>query len=349
MHFGMFMQFETRAGGSESAAFAEGFELVDTAEACGLDGAWLAEMHFSPDRSVLSSPITIASSIATRTQRLRVGMAVYVLPLNNPLRIAEEVATLDQISQGRFDFGIGRSGFARSYDTYGVPYSESRSRFREALDIILKAWEGESFSYEGEYFQVSNATVAPQPFQKPHPPFRMAATTAETFPQAGADGFPIFVGLRGMDIPELRENLDHYRTAWREAGHPGDGDVYVRIPVYVGLTEDAAVEEPFDSIQAYFGRMGNLYAAESGKAGIQATELRDNRAARLSGLSYEDILATKVAFGTPEGLVDRFSQLKEELGLDGVVAELNAGGLIPHDVVVRNLRLMCEKVMPEFQ
>lgn len=84
MHFGMFMQFETRPGASQNGAFAEGFELVDTAEACGLDGAWLAEMHFSPDRSVLSSPITIASSIATRTRRLRIGMAVYVLPLNNP-------------------------------------------------------------------------------------------------------------------------------------------------------------------------------------------------------------------------------------------------------------------------
>lgn len=122
---------------------------MDTAEECGLDGAWLAEMHFTPDRSVLSSPITIASSIATRTRRLRIGMAVYVLPLDNPLRIAEEVATVDQISAGRFDFGTGRSGFARSHDICGVPHSESCERFREALDIILPAWEGEHFSKIG--------------------------------------------------------------------------------------------------------------------------------------------------------------------------------------------------------
>ena len=349
MHFGMFMQFETRPGGNQATAFVEGFELVDTAEACGLDGAWLAEMHFTPDRSVLSSPITIASSIATRTRRLRIGMAVYVLPLNNPLRIAEEVATVDQISEGRFDFGIGRSGFARSYDIYGVPYNESRDRFREALDIILQAWEGEPFSYDGNYYQVTNATVAPLPYQRPHPPFRMAATTAETFPRAGADGYPIFVGLRGMDIPELRDNLKQYRAAWKDAGHPGDGDVSLRVPVYVGLTETGAIEEPFESIQAYFGRMGRLYAADSGSAGIQATELRDQRAARLSVLSYDDILATKVAFGTPAGLVDRFTELREELGLDGVVAELNAGGMIPHDVVMRNIRLLTEKVMPAFR
>ena len=349
MHFGMFIQFETRPDSTQAASFCEGFELVDTAEECGLEGAWLAEMHFTPDRSVLSSPITIASSIATRTRRLRIGMAVYVLPLNNPLRIAEEVATVDQISEGRFDFGIGRSGFARSYDIYGVPYNESRGRFREALDIIMRAWEGESFSYDGNYYQVTNATVAPLPYQRPHPPFRMAPTTAETFPRAGADGYPIFVGLRGMDIPELRDNLKQYRAAWQAAGHPGNGDVSLRIPVYAGLTEKDAIEEPFESIQAYFGRMGRLYAADSGSAGIQATELRDQRGARLSALSYDDILATKVAFGTPAGLVDRFTQLREELGLDGVVAEFNAGGLIPQDVVVRNIHLLTEKVMPAFK
>lgn len=349
MHFGMFMQFETRPGGTQSGAFAEGFELIDAAEAMGLDGAWLAEMHFTPDRSVLSSPITIASSIATRTQRLRIGMAVYVLPLNNPLRIAEEVATVDQISEGRFDFGIGRSGFARSYDIYGVPYAESHDRFREALDVILQAWQGEPFSYAGEFYQVNNATVAPLPYQRPHPPLRMAATTAETFPRAGADGFPIFVGLRGMDIPELRHNLKAYRQAWRDAGHDGDGNVSLRVPVYVGLTQAGAVEEPFESIQAYFGRMGRLYEAESGSAGIEQTELRDQRAARLAEQSYEDILSTKVAFGTTESLVDRFAQLREELGLDGVVAELNAGGMIPHDVVLRNIRLLTEKIMPSFK
>jgi alkanesulfonate monooxygenase SsuD/methylene tetrahydromethanopterin reductase-like flavin-dependent oxidoreductase (luciferase family) len=177
----------------------------------------------------------------------------------------------------------------------------------------------------------------------------MAATTAETFPRAGENGYPIFVGLRGMDIPELRGNLNEYRKAWCAAGHAGDGDVSLRVPVYVGLTGKAAIEEPFQSIQNYFGRMGRLYAAESGSAGIQQTELRDQRAARLSDLSYDDILETKVAFGTPEGLVERFTELREELGLDGVVAEFNAGGMIPHDTVLRNVRLLCEKVMPAFR
>ena len=108
--------------------------MVDAAEKMGLDGVWLAELHFNPARSVLSSPIVVASAIAARTKRLRVGMAVYVLPLSNPLRIAEEVATVDQISEGRFEFGIGRSGFARSYDVYSIPYNESQDRFAESRE-----------------------------------------------------------------------------------------------------------------------------------------------------------------------------------------------------------------------
>lgn len=349
MFFGAFMEFGNRVGVSEAKAFQEGFRMVDAAEEQGLDGVWLAELHFNPTRSVMSSPIVIASSIATRTKRLRVGMAVYVLPLSNPLRIAEEVATVDHISEGRFEFGIGRSGFARSYDVFSIPYSESQERFAESLNIILQAWEGKEFSYEGKYYNVDKATISPVPFQQPHPPLRIAANSADTFVRLGEAGHPIFVGLRGMDIPELRQNVDAYRKSWREAGHPGDGDVCLRIPVYAGETEGQAMDEPFESISGYFGRMGSLYREQAGKSGLEATELADGRAEQLAGLSYEDMLKTKIAFGTAEHLVDRFNQLKEELGLDGVVAELNPGGLIPEERVLRSLKIVTEKVMPAFK
>jgi alkanesulfonate monooxygenase SsuD/methylene tetrahydromethanopterin reductase-like flavin-dependent oxidoreductase (luciferase family) len=100
------------------------FETADRAEAWGIDCVWLGEIHFTPTRSVISASLQVASAIAARTRRLRVGTAVQVLPLNHPLRIAEEVATVDHISEGRFEFGIGRSGVVRSYDTYGVPYGQ---------------------------------------------------------------------------------------------------------------------------------------------------------------------------------------------------------------------------------
>src|SRR5213076_3331546 len=147
-----------------------GLELVDAAEAWGLDGVWLGEIHFNPARSVQSAPIALASFVAARTRRVRVGTAVQILPLGNPLRIAEEVATVDHLSEGRFDFGIGRSGSPRAYDSLGIPYAESQGRFQEALEIILEAWKGEAFSYQGKFYRFENATVSPRPCQLPHPP-----------------------------------------------------------------------------------------------------------------------------------------------------------------------------------
>src|SRR4051794_6399264 len=145
MEFGMFYEFPVRPGDDEATAFSEGFGLVDDAEAMGLDAVWLSESHIAPGRSVLASPTVIASAIAGRTKRMRIGTAVYVLPLSSPLRIAEEGATLDHVSQGRLIFGVGRSGNPRAYEAYGVPYSESRDRFVEALQIVRKAWTEPTF------------------------------------------------------------------------------------------------------------------------------------------------------------------------------------------------------------
>ena len=352
MDFGMFMEFGNRENRSEAGSFREGFNLVEAGESWGLDSAWLAEFHFNPVRSVLSSPIVVAGAIAARTKRMRVGMAVYVLPLNNPLRIAEEVATVDHISEGRFDFGIGRSGFTRSYDIYGTPYSESQARFRESLEIIREAWKGETFSYQGDHFRIENATVTPRPYQDPHPPLRMAAVTAETFPRVAHDGFPIFVGLRGMDIPELKTHLKIYRQAWLDAGHPGKGNVYLRVPVYAGATEQAAYEEPYDSITYYFNRQSQLVSQNVASLANQvhlSSEDLQSQADRLARLNYQDILDKKVIFGSAEGLIDRIAFLQEELGLDGIVAELNAGNLIPEEKITQSLKILTHQVMPAFK
>src|SRR3712207_4240456 len=182
MEFGVFHEFPRRPDQSDADAFAESFELVDCAERWGLDVMWLAELHIS-GRSVLAAPLTVAAAIAARTERLKIGTAVQVLPLVNPLRLAEEAATVDQLSRGRLIFGVGRSGFARTYNAYGIPYAESRDRFAEALAVILKAWTEPSFSHEGRYHSFKNVSLPPKPYQQPHPPIRIAATTPNTFPQ----------------------------------------------------------------------------------------------------------------------------------------------------------------------
>lgn len=354
MDFGIFLDFTVRQGRKQPDAFREAFQLVDIADETGLDTVWLGENHFNRNRP-LSAPIVVAGSIATRTKRLKVGMAVQVLPLINPIRIAEEAATVDQISQGRFEFGVGRSGNVGAYEAMGIPYDESRERFQEALDIILEAWKGEPFSYHGKHNHIEGALVTPLPFQKPHPPVRLASTGEDSFSRVGRLGFPIFLSMRGMDIYDLERSLKDYHQAWRQAGHPGDGgDISVRFPMYISTTEEGAIEEPRESIEAFFARMRNRYLQgrdEEGGGGAEAERLERlrARAERLEKLSYEEILETKVICGTPERVIDRLIQFRETIGLSGITAELNPGGLLPEEAVQRSLKLLTQEVMPAFK
>src|SRR5205807_4415857 len=131
----------------------QSFAQVDAIERWGLDVIWLAELHFLPERSVASAPLLIATAVAARTKRVKIGIAVQVLPLCHPLRLAEEVATLDHVSQGRLVFGVGRSGFARTYEAYGVPYGESKDRFAEILEILKRAWTDGRLSFDGQCYK----------------------------------------------------------------------------------------------------------------------------------------------------------------------------------------------------
>ena len=187
MNFGVFTDFHVRRSMAQAEAFDESFGLVMEAEKLGIDCIWLAEHHFS-ERSALASPMVLSSAIAARTSKIRIGIAVQVLPLANPLRIAEEAATVDHVSKGRFDFGIGRSGLTKYYQGYNVPYSESRHRFFEALEVIMKAWKEDLFSYQGEFYSYENVVVVPKPYQQPYPPTRIAAASEDTFSLAGTLG-----------------------------------------------------------------------------------------------------------------------------------------------------------------
>jgi alkanesulfonate monooxygenase SsuD/methylene tetrahydromethanopterin reductase-like flavin-dependent oxidoreductase (luciferase family) len=342
---GIFVE-ERRRDTSEATAFQDALELAAAAESWGLDGVWLGEIHFNPARSVQSAPMALASFMAARTRRVRIGTAVTVLPLANPLRIAEEVATVDHLSEGRFDFGIGRSGSPRAYDVLNVSYAESQARFEEALAILKEAWKGEPFGYDGKFYRFQNTTVAPRPVQRPHPPMRMAANSPETFAFVGRMGLPLFVGLRDLDIPELRGHLAAYRTAWRDAGHAGSGDVCLRIPVYAAPTQKAAVEEPYENITYFFRRHAELTRSRLGRADTGPADRNLARLEQVSTMSYEEILDKRVAFGTASFLAERLGRLRRELGLDGMIAELNPGGLLPMEPMLRTLRILTHEVIP---
>jgi alkanesulfonate monooxygenase SsuD/methylene tetrahydromethanopterin reductase-like flavin-dependent oxidoreductase (luciferase family) len=348
VEFGIFHEFERPAGVSEAEAFDNAFALVDAAERWGLHAVWLAELHFSPKRSVLASPMILAGAIGARTSRIKIGTAVQILPLSHPLQLAEEAATVDHISKGRLIFGVGRSGFARTYAHYGVPYAESRERFVETLEIVRRAWTQETFSFDGTYFHYHDVCVVPKPFQQPHPPIRVAATSVDTFPAIGRRGFDVFAAVRTGTLSELAPNLAAYRSAYTEAGHPGRGGVFLRVPVYVSDSFERAVDDTRDSIMSFYRQLGEQLEASAQEAGARAIEQRDVRGRRLQEMSFDEVLRDKVIVGTPEMVIQRLSGICEELELNGILAELNCGGQVPRQGVLRSLELLCREVMPAF-
>ena len=349
MHIGLMMECDYREGRSQDEAFDEAFSTAENAEEWGFDGVWLAERHFAPPDSgraipsVVASPLIFATAIASRTSRIRIGTAVLVLPLGHPVRMAEEVATLDNISRGRLNLGVGRSGFPWAYDGYDIAYSESRERFREYFDVMRLAWTQERFSHQGEYYNFQDVCLIPKPYQKPHPPLRYAASTRETFPAMGQLGMPIFAGLGGATVADLSEAISEYRVAWQEAGHPGDGDVMLRVGVYVAEDQDRALSEPQESTMRYYNRIRQGLIQTSSSFG---GERRAQRAQRLANITYEQALEDRLVYGTPEAVANRLGELEDQLGLSGVIMEPNVGGLIPAERLANSIRLFGQEVAP---
>ena len=295
MEFGMFHEFLRAKGQTEADAFDAAFEIIDAAEMHGLDAMWIAELHVAPERSVASAPLTLAAAIAQRTKRMKIGIAVQVLPLCHPLQLAEEVTTVDHLSRGRLIF-----------------------------DVCL----------------------VPKPYQRPYPELRVAATSADTFGANGAAGYPIFCAVRFGTLSELGPNLRAYQDAWRAAGHPGRGKVYLRVPIYVAATDAAARVEPEASIMEFYRVLGARIEESATLDGARPEEQRAERGARLQAITWDEVLRDKIIVGTPAQVAERLNGLRDELGLDGVLAELNCGSRIPHANVLESLRLLCREVMP---
>lgn len=338
MKFGLLVECHVREGQTQTLAFDEMLATVDAAEASGLDAIWVVEHHFRPKASVLSASMAVAGAIASRTERIRIGTAVQVLPLGNPLRIAEEVATIDHVSHGRFDFGVGRSGITKFYDGFNIPYAESPGRFAESLEIVLRAFTQDTFSYAGDYYAFHDVSISPRPLQKPHPPIYMAVRTAEGFAATAKRGFPLIQWFMG----EYHEDLiKMYRQTWTEAGHPGEPEVQVRVPLYVAPTEAAAREEPkasaFHDLRRIIAESKALHTPERG---AKAEHFMNN---------YDEFLETRVIYGTPKTVAKRFQEFKERMSLTGFILDVNYGGQIPQDKVMNSIRLLAEEVAPEFR
>ena len=326
MELGIFLEFRVSEGGTEIEAFNDSLVLVNEAEQLGVDSLWLAEYHFSPGR-VMSSPIAILSNIAARTERIRLGTAVMLLPLANPVRVAEEVATLDLVSGGRVEFGIGRGTFPNVHEGFNSPFAESRGRFEESLEIILKAWTNQTFSFEGEHYNLKDLQVTPKPYQKPHPPVRIGVTSAESFPTTGRMGHDMLINhSRVFTLAGLKPQIEEYHKAWKDAGHEGKGKVGLRVPIYLSDDPQKAHDEPMESTLSSMGRMSDRVASNAKYDGHTGNWIQE--AETIAGMSYDDWFRDKVAYGTPEAVTEKLQRLTEELGLNQILFEVDFGNKI---------------------
>lgn len=352
LDIGLMMDCDYLEGQTAHEAFDAALCMAEQAERLGFSCIWLSERHFSPPggaalvSSVASSPLLIATAIATRTENIRIGTAVLLVPLGHPVRLAEEIATLDQLSQGRLNLGIGRSSFPRSYEGYNIPYAESRDRFQEYLEVMQLAWTQERFSYSGRFYSCTDLDVIPPPYQHPHPPLYYAASTLETFVAIGTMGLPLLVALIGTSAPELAGMITAYQAAWRQAGHPGQGEVRLRLPIYVAETRDRALAEPYASVMPYYERLRQGYLRSL--QGYESAE-RTARAEQLASLTYDEVLQERVAFGTPKEVVDQLGQLQASVGLSGIIMEPNVGGGLSPELVTRSMTLFVDEVAPALE
>ena len=356
MKFGLFYQLPCADTQTQPARYRETIEQVVHADKLGFNCAWLAELHFYKHFSIMSSPLIVATAIAQQTERIRLGIAVNLLPLWHPVRSAEEGATVDLLSNGRLEFGVGRGAIPLHFAGFDRSRDDSRGRFEESLDIIKQAWTHESFSYDGTYYQIPETCVVPKPLQKPHPPIRVAANSPETAVFAGKAGYPVFVASVTNPLPKMFEQVATYRRAWTEQPAPHDGDatakqdVSTMFFVYPGENLDQVRQTVEPSINNYFQSvLGMMTSGSSTQDDVESyrytTELRRN----LESITFEKVECSMAIFGSSRECVKRISTLHKELQMNELICWFNPGGLVSHDKVLAAMTRFADEVIPEVQ
>src|SRR5918996_892793 len=178
MKFGTYFFFQAAPGFTQEQVIHQELEQMEWSEELGFDEVWLTEHHFI-EYGLAVDPATLAAAAAARTRRVRIGLAAAILPFHHPIRLAESLALADVISRGRLDVGVGRGNRPVEFAGYRVPQQESRERFDETIDILLKFWTQEKVHYEGKFYRLDDVRVLPKPYQQPHPPMYQVAVSKD--------------------------------------------------------------------------------------------------------------------------------------------------------------------------
>jgi alkanesulfonate monooxygenase SsuD/methylene tetrahydromethanopterin reductase-like flavin-dependent oxidoreductase (luciferase family) len=347
MKFGVHYQMPCRPEQSAVQRYRDTIEQAVHAEALGFESVWPVEQHFNPELSISPAPLLLLSAIAERTEHLRLGIAIILLSLAHPVRVAEEISTLDVISNGRVEFGVGRGSIPTHFSGFGLQQSESRERMVEGLELILRAWESERFSFHGQFYHVDNIALVPRPVQQPYPPVRIAANSADTFAWAGKHGYPIFVASQVNPFRKIKELLPIYRQARQQAGHvdASANDVTLLGPVYVAEDPAQLRRELEPSIQRFLQSIATIYAA----AGPMPEGRIKEVLARVQQMTYEKVCEVMAIFETPEQCVERLKQYQQDFNMGRMICWFNPGGMVAHEHVMRSMELFAKKVMPHFR
>jgi len=351
MRFGIYAEIQTPPEKPHAEMIREIFRQMEHADHAGFDVYSVIDHHFFQKFSISANPLALFAAAAQRTQRIRFRTALHTLPLENPLRLAGQIATVDILTNGRLECGLGR-GHAWLYGPANVPLEESRPRYEEAIEILIRAWTQNMFSFEGAHYKVRDVSVVPKPVQKPHPRLFTGGTSDITYQMAGERGWGILVPPL-LPWKALEGPLTIYKKACAASGHPPD-IVYIR-PVYLDDDEHQVRKEVEAALHNFLAfNAAPVYSLHSEE---KQAELRakgygfyaSGALESLEKLSYEEIVEQEIGFiGTPEKLIRQIKALQEKGGIGELAIVANFGGL-EHWKSIKTQELFAKRVMPAFR
>ena len=353
LRFGTFFFFQAAPGQRHDDIIRNELTQVEWSEELGFDEVWFTEHHFI-DYGLSVDPATLASAAAARTRRVRIGLAAAILPFHHPLRLAEQMALVDIISEGRLDVGVGRGNRPAEFAGYRVPQQESRERFDETVDVIQRAWTEERFSYRGRFFTFDDVRVIPKPVQRPHPPLYQVCVTKDGIENTALRGWPMLNSVLFGPVDQLLTNRDTYVNTLEKAGRtpPEIAALLARWGVsrqiYVADTDARALEE---------AKAAELWYQESFRRFVIPERIEDAHptlqpgframADRLKSVTWEGLVRETLAFGSPDTVARHIEHMRS-IGVGQILCWMNFGGLA-QERIRRSMELFAREVMPRFR
>jgi alkanesulfonate monooxygenase SsuD/methylene tetrahydromethanopterin reductase-like flavin-dependent oxidoreductase (luciferase family) len=316
-------------------------DWVQLAEDLGYDSVWFAEHHFS-NYGYIPNPLLMAVKAAGVTRRVRIGTAVLVLPFWNPLRVAEDIAMADQLTDGRLEVGVARGYQPYEFARFGLSMDQARERTDEALEIVLKALTEDGFEYHGRYHDIPETTIFPKPRQQPHPPIWLAAHTRESFDIAARLGLKSITTNSGRPIEILREGWAAFLDARRAARLETPIEFAVQQQLVVAPT-DAEALAGMEQVRYAFRQVANLRGGtQHVVAGISDPDPVPGEP------SLQEFLDDRTLSGSPATVRAKLARYREVCGMTALNCTFQLGSMEP-ETVTRSLRLFAEEVMPHFR